>query len=333
MRAITFDEYGGPEVLRWDVVSDPVAASGEVLVRVAATALNRADVLQVQGAYDPPPGSSRILGLECSGTIVALGADVPDTVAVGDEVCALLAGGGYAEYVAVPVEQLLPVPAGVSLVDAAALPEAACTVWSSICMPVPIVEDDVVLVHGGSGGIGTFAIQLVSALGATVAATAGGPERTAVCRDLGADLAIDYRTEDFVERVRSISDGRGADVILDVVGADYLARNLDALADDGRLTIIGLQRGAVTEVNLATMLNRRLTVRATKLRNRPLRGRGSKADIVAAVREHVWPLIESGAIRPVATTVVPVTRAAEFHAASGSSLPTGKVVFTVPDER
>lgn len=339
MRAITFDEYGGPEVLRWDVVPDPVAAPGEVLVRVAATALNRADVMQVRGRYDAPPGASKILGLECSGTIVALGEGVAAGIApgvgrpwaIGDEVCALLAGGGYAEYVAVPVEQVLPVPAGISLVEAAALPEAACTVWSSLCMPVPVGPDDVVLVHGGSGGIGTFAIQLATALGARVAATAGDPERVEVCRQLGAALAIDYRAEDFVARVREWTDGRGADVILDVVGGEYLTRNLEALADDGVLTIIGLQGGTRAEIDLRALLDRRQTVRATKLRNRPVTGRGSKAAIVEAVRERVWPLIAAGAIRPVATTVVPVTRAAEFHAKAGSSLPTGKVVFRIPD--
>lgn len=337
MRAIIYDEYGGPEVLRWGETADPVAAPGELLIEVRATALNRADVLQVRGLYDPPPGESRILGLECAGVVVALGEGVCDEIApllgrpwaVGDEVCALLGGGGYAQYVAVPAVQVLPVPNGVDLVEAAALPEAACTVWSSICMPTPVRAGEVVLVHGGSGGIGSFAVQLADALGAIVAATAGGPERTAVCAELGADIVVDHRSEDFVERIRATTDGHGADVILDVVGGDYLARNLDVLAEDGRLTIIGLLGGASAELDLARLLDRRLTVRATKLRNRPVTGPGSKAEIVAEVGRHVWPLLASGAIRPVATTIAPITDAASFHAAAGRSLPTGKVVFRV----
>lgn len=326
------DGFGGPEVLRWGEAPEPVVRPGDVLVEVAATALNRADAMQRAGEYPPPPGASDLLGLECSGRIAAVGDEAAEAAgwSVGDEVCALLAGGGYAQRVAVPAEQVLPVPSGLSLVEAAALPEAACTVWSTLCMPEPMREGQVVLVHGGASGVGAFAVQLAAAMGCRVAATAGGDERVAALRELGAEVAIDHRTDDFVDRVREATDGHGADVILDVVGADYLVPNVRALADDGRLCIIAFQSGRRGELDLGALLKRRATIRATKLRDRPVTGAGSKAEIVREVREHVWPLIEAGRIRPRIGAVAPVTEAAAFHERSDSgTLPIGKVVFEV----
>ncbi|MER7511353.1 NAD(P)H-quinone oxidoreductase [Streptomyces lavendulae] len=324
MHAITIEQPGGPEALVWAEVPDPVAGEGEVLVEVAASAVNRADVLQRQGFYDPPPGASRHPGLECSGRIVALGPGVSGW-SVGDEVCALLAGGGYAERVAVPVGQLLPVPAGVDLVSAAALPEVVCTVWSNVFMVAGLRPGETLLVHGGSSGIGTMAIQLGKAVGARVAVTAGGKEKLARCAELGADVLVDYREQDFVEELRAATGGAGADVILDIMGAKYLARNLDALAVNGRLAIIGLQGGVKAEVNLGALLAKRAAITATSLRTRPLE---EKAAIVAAVREHVWPLIASGRVRPVVHATYPMSRASEAHRVLESSAHVGKLLLT-----
>lgn len=288
MHAITIPEPGGPEALVWAEVPDPVPGEGEVLVEVVASAVNRADLLQRQGFYDPPPGSSPYPGLECSGRISELGPGVSGW-AVGDEVCALLAGGGYAEKVAVPAGQLLPVPEGLDLVTAAALPEVTATVWSNVFMIAHLRPGETLLIHGGASGIGTMAIQLAKAVGARVAVTAGGPEKLARCAELGADILIDYREQDFVEELRKATDGAGADVILDIVGAKYLDRNVKALAVNGRLAVIGLQGGVKGELNLAMLLGKRAAIAATSLRGRPL---GEKASIMAAVREHVWPLIE-----------------------------------------
>ncbi|ATZ25726.1 Quinone oxidoreductase 1 [Streptomyces lavendulae subsp. lavendulae] len=324
MHAITIEQPGGPEALVWAEVPDPVAGEGEVLVEVAASAVNRADVLQRQGFYDPPPGASRHPGLECSGRIVALGPGVSGW-SVGDEVCALLAGGGYAERVAVPVGQLLPVPAGVDLVAAAALPEVVCTVWSNVFMVAGLRPGETLLVHGGSSGIGTMAIQLGKAVGARVAVTAGGKEKLARCAELGADVLVDYREQDFVEELRAATGGAGADVILDIMGAKYLARNLDALAVNGRLAIIGLQGGVKAEVNLGALLAKRAAITATSLRTRPLE---EKAAIVAAVREHVWPLIASGRVRPVVHATYPMSRASEAHRVLESSAHVGKLLLT-----
>ncbi|MER5727748.1 NAD(P)H-quinone oxidoreductase [Streptomyces sp. NPDC002138] len=326
MQAITIPQPGGPEALVWADVPDPVAAEGEVLVEVAAGAVNRADVLQRQGFYDPPPGASRYPGLECSGRIVALGPGVSGW-SVGDEVCALLSGGGYAERVAVPAGQLLPVPAGVDLVSAAALPEVACTVWSNVFMGPGkhLRAGETLLVHGGSSGIGTMAIQLAKAIGARVAVTAGGPEKLARCAELGADVLIDYREQDFVTEVRGATGGAGADVILDIIGAKYLARNVDALAIGGRLAVIGLQGGAKAELNLGALLSKRASVSATSLRARPLE---EKAAIVAAVREHVWPLIADGRVRPVVHAAYPMREAAEAHRVMESSAHVGKLLLT-----
>ncbi|MFD7624435.1 NAD(P)H-quinone oxidoreductase [Streptomyces sp. NPDC059851] len=325
MHAITIEQPGGPEALVWTEAPDPVAGEGEVLVDVAASAVNRADVLQRQGFYAPPPGASPHPGLECSGRISAVGPGVSGW-AVGDEVCALLSGGGYAERVAVPAGQLLPVPAGVDLVTAAALPEAACTVWSNLFMVAHVRPGETVLVHGGSSGIGTMAIQLAKAVGATVAVTAGGPEKLARCKELGADILIDYREQDFVAEVRAATGGAGADVILDIIGAKYLARNVDALAVNGRLAVIGLQGGVKAELNLGTLLSKRAAIAGTTLRARPP---AEKAAIVAAVREHVWPLVEAGRVRPVVHAAYPVQEVAEAHRTMESSTHVGKLLLTV----
>ncbi|MFI5861191.1 NAD(P)H-quinone oxidoreductase [Streptomyces sp. NPDC051546] len=324
MHAITIEQPGGPDALVWADAPDPVAGDGEVLVEVAASAVNRADVLQRQGFYNPPPGASPHPGLECSGRISAIGAGVSGW-SVGDEVCALLSGGGYAQRVAVPAGQLLPVPAGVDLVTAAALPEVVSTVWSNVFMVAGLRPGETLLVHGGSSGIGTMAIQLAKAVGARVAVTAGGKEKLARCAELGADILIDYREQDFVEEVRAATDGAGADVILDIMGAKYLTRNVDALAVNGRLAIIGLQGGVKAELNLAALLAKRAAITATTLRARPLE---EKAAIVAAVREHVWPLIESGRVHPVVHRTFPMQDAAEAHRVLESSTHVGKLLLT-----
>lgn len=314
--------------LRWEQTPDVSAGVGEVLIEVSAAGVNRADLLQAAGKYPPPPGASPILGLEVSGTVVALGAGVTD-VAVGQRVCALLTGGGYAQFVAVPAEQVLPVPAGVPLPDAAALPEVACTVWSNLVMAAALRPGEVVLVHGGASGVGTHAIQVARALGARVAVTAGSAEKLAVCRELGAEILVCYREEDFVERVRSATGGAGADVILDIMGASYLNRNLSALADDGRLVIIGLQGGATAELSLATLLSRRLRVIGTTLRARPVRGPNGKAAIVAGVRDSVWPMIADSAVRPVVGARFPIEEAGEAHRALAEGRVVGKVLLTL----
>ncbi|MCF3173601.1 NAD(P)H-quinone oxidoreductase [Streptomyces sioyaensis] len=325
MRAITIPEPGGPEALVRADVPDPQPAEGEVLIEVAASAVNRADLLQRQGFYDPPPGSSPYPGLECSGRITALGPGVHGW-AVGDEVCALLAGGGYAEQVAVPAGQVLPVPAGLDLVTAAALPEVTCTVWSNVFMIAHLRPGETLLVHGGASGIGTMAIQLAKAVGARVAVTAGGPEKLARCAELGADILIDYREQDFVQEIRKATDGAGADVILDIIGAKYLQRNVKALAVSGRLAIIGLQGGVKAELNLAALMAKRAAITGAGLRARPL---NEKAAIVAAVREHVWPLIANGQVRPIVDRTLPMAEAAEAHRIVEASAHVGKVVLTV----
>ncbi|WP_432587435.1 NAD(P)H-quinone oxidoreductase [Streptomyces sp. HD1123-B1] len=325
MHAITIPEPGGPEALLWAEVPDPVPGEGEVLIDVVAGGVNRADLLQRQGVYPPPPGASDYPGLECSGRIAAVGPGATGWT-VGDEVCALLAGGGYAERVVVPAGQVLPVPEGVDLVTAAALPEVTATVWSNVFMISHLRPGETLLVHGGSSGIGTMAIQLAKAIGARVAVTAGSAEKLAACGELGADILINYREQDFVEEVRRGTDGAGADVILDIVGAKYLARNVETLAVNGRLAIIGLQGGVKAELNLATLLAKSCAVMATGLRGRSL---PQKAAIVAAVREHVWPLIGSGRVRPIVDRTVPMREAAEAHRLLDSSAHVGKVLLTV----
>jgi putative PIG3 family NAD(P)H quinone oxidoreductase len=313
MRAVIATEPGGPEVLTLrDDVPDPEVGPGEVLVRIIATAVNKADTLQRMGFYAPPPGASDVIGLECTGTVEAL----------GDEVCALLAGGGYAELVAVPAGQLMPLPKGVDPVTAAALPEVAATVWSNVFMVAGLQPGETFLVHGGSGGIGTFAIQLASALGARVATTAGTEEKLAVCRELGAEIAVNYREQDFVEVLK---EAGGADVILDNMGAKYLAGNVDALAMEGRLVIIGMQGGSRAELDINMLLRKRGAVIATTLRARP---EAEKAAICAAVVEHVWPLVEDGRVRPVVHTTMPLAEAAEAHRLMDASTHIGKIVLT-----
>jgi putative PIG3 family NAD(P)H quinone oxidoreductase len=323
MHAISITEPGGPEMLVWTEVPAPVPAPGEVLVAVAASAVNRADLLQRQGFYDPPPGASRYPGLECSGTVASLGDGVVGW-SVGDPCVALLAGGGYAEYVAVPVGQLMPVPSGIDLVAAAALPEVACTVWSNVVQDAGLRAGETLLVHGGSSGIGTFAIQAAVALGTRVAVTAGSAAKLARCRELGAEILVNYREQDFVEVVRAATDGRGADVVLDNMGAVYLARNVDVLATGGRLVVVGLQGGAKGELDLGTLLMKRASVRAASLRARPLE---QKAAICAAVVEQVWPLVASGAIVPVVDRVLPMSDAAQAHRVVAASEHVGKVLL------
>ncbi len=326
MHAITIPEPGGPEALVWDEVPDPVPGEGEVLVEVVASAVNRADVLQRQGFYDPPPGASPYPGLECSGRIAALGSGVSGW-AVGDPVCALLAGGGYAEKVVVPAGQLLPVPEGVDLTRAAALPEVVCTVWSNVFMVAHLRPGETLLVHGGSSGIGTMAIQLAKAVGAKVAVTAGTKEKLERCAELGADVLINYREQDFVAEIRQATGGAGADVILDNMGAKYLDRNVQALAANGRLAIIGMQGGVKGELNIGALLSKRAAISATSLRARPLE---EKAAIVAAVREHVWPLLAAGHVRPVVDRELPMPQAAEAHRLVEASGHIGKVLLVVP---
>jgi putative PIG3 family NAD(P)H quinone oxidoreductase len=326
MRAVTISEPGGPEVLGWGEVPDPVCGPGEVLVDVVAAAVNRADLLQRQGHYPPPPGASEVLGLECSGVISEVGEGVTGW-SVGDEVCALLAGGGYAERVAVPAGQLLPRPAGVELATAAALPEVVCTVWSNVFMLAGLRAGEVFLVHGGGSGIGTMAVQLAARAGARVATTAGSAAKLAFCRELGAEITVNYRDEDFVQVVRDATDGHGADVVLDIMGAAYLARNVDVLATGGRLVGIGMQGGTKAELDLGTLMRKRASVAATTLRSRPPTGPGGKAEIVAAVRHDVWPDVERGVVRPIVDRRLPMSRAADAHALVEASDHIGKVLL------
>jgi putative PIG3 family NAD(P)H quinone oxidoreductase len=326
MRAVTTTGPGDVDVLRWETVPDPVAGPGEVLLDVAASAVNRADLLQRQGFYPPPPGASEVIGLECSGTVAALGAGV-ERWSVGDEVCALLAGGGYAEQVAVPAGQCLPVPAGVDLVTAAGLPEVACTVWSNLVMVGRFTKGEAVLVHGGASGIGTMAIQVARALGASqVACTVGSAEKAERCKSLGADIVVNYTEQDFVAVVREAT-GRGADLVLDIMGAAYLARNVDVLAADGRLVVIGLQGGTRAELDLNALLRKRATVHATSLRARPL---DQKAAICAAVESGLWPLMSAGRVRPVVHATYPMDQVAEAHRTVAASEHVGKVLLIRP---
>lgn len=302
----------------------------EVLIEIFAAGVNRADLLQAAGNYPPPPGASDILGLEVSGRIGAVGDGVSEWI-VGQEVCALLAGGGYAESVIVPAAQVLPVPPGVTLHDAAALPEVACTVWSNLVMAAHLAPGEVLLVHGGASGVGSHAIQVAKQLGAVVAVTAGSAAKLDLCRELGADIAINYRDDDFVEHIRRATEGRGADVILDIMGAGYLDRNLDVLAADGRLVIIGMQGGVKGELNIGKLVGKRLQVIGTALRARPVGGPHGKGDIVAAVVESVWPMIADGRVRPVIGARFPLAEAQEAHRALASGEVSGKILLTVRD--
>lgn len=323
MRAVVITEPGGPEVLRWEEVPDPEPGDGDVLIDVAAAGVNRADLLQRLGFYPPPPGAPPYPGMECSGRIEAVGANVTGWQP-GDEVCALMAGGGYAEKAAVPAGQVLPVPHGINVVDAAALPETTCTVYSNVVQVGGLRAGETVLVHGGASGIGTIAIQLGKALGARVICTAGTPEKLDRCRALGADVAISYRDEDFAEVVRDVTGGRGADVILDIMGASYLPRNLASLAANGRLVIIGRQGGDRAEIDLGVLQGKRASIHATTLRARPA---AEKSAIVAAVGDHVWPLVSAGTVLPVIQKIVPMSQAAEAHRLLEEGAHTGKVLL------
>ena len=327
VHAITMTGPGAADVLDWTEVPAPTPGPAEVVVAVRAAGVNRADLSQRAGHYPPPPGASPILGLECSGRIVAVGSDVQDWHA-GDKVCALLAGGGYGEQVAVPAGQLFPIPAGLPLIHAAGLPEAACTVWSTVFQAAAARAGETLLVHGGTSGIGTFAIQLAHALGVRVLTTAGTPDKCARAIALGAELAIDYRRDDFVAAVRAHTDGVGVDVILDVVGGEYLGRNLEALAPDGRLVILAMQRGRRAELDLALLMAKRATVYSAGLRARPL---SQKTAIVAAVRSAVWPLVESGAIGVVVQAEVPMPNAAQAHRIMEAGHHVGKILLTLPE--
>src|ERR1700722_18714609 len=305
MRAIVAESS---DQLSWQEVPDVTGGPGEVLIKVAAAGVNRADVLQAAGKYPPPPGASEIIGMEVSGVVAEAGSGVTEW-SVGQEVCALLAGGGYAEHVAVPAGQVLPIPDGVDLVDAAGLPEVAATVWSNLVLTAHLHEGQLLLMHGGASGIGTHAIQVARALGARVAVTAGSAAKLDVCRELGAEITINYRDEDFVARLRD--EAVGADVIFDIMGASYLDRNIDALASDGQLVIIGMQGGIKAELNIAKLLVKRARVIGTTLRGRPVSGPNSKSEIVQAVIDKVWPMIADGRVRPIVGARMPIQQAGD----------------------
>ncbi|MCX6423256.1 MAG: NAD(P)H-quinone oxidoreductase [Actinobacteria bacterium] len=325
MRAIICTEPGGPEHLKWQEVTTPTPGPGEVLIDVAATAVNRADILQRQGDYAPPPGASQILGLECSGVISELGPGVT-TVEIGQKVTALLAGGGYAEKVAVPVGQLMSVPSGLDLVAAAGLPEVACTVWSNIVMTAHLTEGEWLLIHGGGSGIGTMAIQVARALGARVAVTAGSKAKLDICEQLGAEIMINYQEQDFVEVMNDVTGGRGVDVILDNMGAAYLERNVLALARNGRLAIIGMQGGSTAELSINTLLRKNGTVHAASLRGRP---ESEKSAICQQVERNIWPWVHAGLVNPVIGATLPLQDAAAAHQLLESGDVSGKIVLTV----
>ncbi|MFI6324653.1 NAD(P)H-quinone oxidoreductase [Nonomuraea sp. NPDC050556] len=316
MRAIVITAFGGPEVLEWREVPDPRPERGEVLIEVTASAVNRADILQRVGMYNPPEGESPYPGLECSGIVTEVGADVVG-FAPGDEVCALLGGGGYAERVAVPWQQVMPAPSGVSLKEAAGLPEVACTVWANVFMTGRLRRQETLLVHGGASGIGTMAIQLAKAFGSRVITTAGSAEKLERLRELGADEVINYREENFAEKAE-------ADVILDIMGAKYLSGNIQVLRTGGRLVIIGLQGGIVGEIDLSALMRKRAAIHGTMLRNRSA---DEKGVVVRGVVDNVWPLVEAGAVRPVVYAEVPLAEAAEAQRMLDSGDHIGKILL------
>jgi len=326
MRAIAMTAFGGPEVLVETTRPDPVAAAGEMLVKVSASGINRPDVLQRKGAYAPPPGASDLPGLEIAGTII--GGDIAELAAagfkLGDRVCALVAGGGYAELCAAPIAQCLPSPAGLSDVEAASLPETFFTVWSNVFDRGRLQAGETLLVQGGSSGIGVTAIQLAKALGAQVIVTAGSDEKVAACLALGADVGINYKTQDFVVEVKAATGGKGADVVLDMVAGDYVAREVQCVADDGRIVIIAVQGGINSGFNAGELLRRRLVITGSTLRPRPIAFKGA---IAASLKQQVWPLIEAGRIKPVINRVFPAAQAAQAHALMESSQHVGKIVL------
>src|SRR6476469_10366719 len=313
--------------LTWQSVPDVTPAPGEILIKVTAAGINRADLLQAAGNYPPPPGASQTLGLEVSGTIARVGDGVAQW-AVGQRVCALLAGGGYAEFVAVPAGQVMPLPGGVPLEHAAGLPEVACTVWSNLKMTAHLAAGQLLLIHGGASGIGTHGMQVARALGARVAVTAGTQNKLDLCTELGAEITINYRDEDFVAIVRN--EG-GADVIFDIMGAKYLDRNVDALGNDGRLVIIGMQGGVKAELNIAKLLVKRAGVIATALRSRPVSGPGSKSEIVTEVVANVWPMVADGQVRPIIGAEFPIEEARSAHELLASGEVAGKIILRVAD--
>jgi putative PIG3 family NAD(P)H quinone oxidoreductase len=314
--------------LSWQQVPDVTVGPDDVLIKVSAAGVNRADLLQAAGRYPPPPGASELLGMEVSGIVESVGDGVKDW-APGQEVCALLAGGGYAEYVAAPAGQVLPHPVGLDLADSAGVPEVACTVWSNLAMTAHLHEGELLLMHGGASGVGSHAIQVARALGARVAVTAGSAAKLEACRELGAEFLINYHDEDFVARVHEATGGRGADVIFDIMGASYLDRNIDALATEGRLVIIGMQGGVKGELNIAKLMGKRAHVIGTTLRARPTNGPNSKSEVVAAVTESVWPMIADGRVRPIIGARLPIQDAAEAHRMLSSGEVTGKIVLTL----
>jgi putative PIG3 family NAD(P)H quinone oxidoreductase len=327
MKVIEIASFGGPDVLRLAERSVPVPGAGELLIRVAASGINRPDVLQRAGKYPPPPGTSDIPGLEVAGTIESGDAQALAAAGlrVGDRVCALVAGGGYAQYCVAPVGQCLPVPQGMSDVEAASLPETFFTVWSNVFDRGGLQAGETLLVQGGSSGIGVTAIQLAKALGARVIATAGTDAKCVACVDLGADHAINYKTQDFQAEVLRLTDGRGVDVILDMVAGDYVAREVQCLAEDGRLVIIAVQGGVQAEFNAAVLMRKRLTVTGSTLRARPV---AFKAGIAQACRERVWPLLEAGRIKPVVHSTFAAADASQAHALMESNSHVGKIVLT-----
>ena len=323
MYAITQKEYGGPDTLEWSKVADPHPAPGEVIIDVTATAVNRADILQREGKYPPPTGVTDTLGLECSGTIVSVGAALTMD-RIGERVTALLAGGGYAQKVAVPIGQIMTVPEGVSLVDAGGLPEVACTVWSNLKHVLNLREGETILIHGGGSGIGTMAIQVAKAMGATVVVTAGSQDKLNTCAALGADYLINYKDEDFVQRINT--DLGGVDAILDNMGASYLERNIDALKRNGRIVIIGMQGGTVAEFNIAQALRKNVTISATSLRARP---ENEKAAICREVEKVIWPWITDGIVKLVIDRVMPIAQAPAAQELIEQGEATGKIILQV----
>jgi len=323
MHAIVCTEPGGPEVMQWQKVPDPTPGPGEVIIEVAAAAVNRADLLQRAGNYPPPAGASDILGLECSGTITSVGAAIT-LDHIGEKVTALLSSGGYATKVAVPIGQVMPVPPGITTVDAAALPEIACTVWSNLDMGANLSEGEWLLIHGGASGIGTMAIQVARALGARVAVTAGSRAKLDACARLGAEVLINYKEQDFAEEMRAATGGRGANVILDNMGATYLGRNVSALARDGRLLIIGMQGGISGELDINALLRKNGTIYASSLRGRP---DSEKAAICSQVERNIWPWVHAGIVKPVIDRVMPMQEAAQAHRLLHDGAVTGKIVL------
>ena len=325
MRYIDLPEYGGAEKLVVAEGEMPSPGAGEVLIRVAAAGVNRPDIVQRAGFYPPPPGASPILGLEVAGEVVSVG-DGVERCAVGDRVCALTNGGGYAEYVAAPEGQCLPVPAGLTMVEAAALPETFFTVWSNLVRRANLKNGEVLLVHGGSSGIGTAAIQIARSLGARVFATAGSDEKCRACEQLGAERAVNYRSEDFVDVIREATDGHGADVILDMVGGDYVGRNIELAARDGRIVNIAFLAGAKVQVNMLPVMLKRLVLTGSTLRPEPA---AVKAAIASDLEKQVWPLLAEGKVRPLIAATFALEDVADAHRLMESSSHIGKIVLTL----